>query len=488
MRNILKKYFGFEKFRPGQEEAVTAAVERKNSLVMLPTGTGKSLCYQLPSYFLEGLTIVISPLLSLMYDQIESIKMRGEHHVATLNSLISNEERRYVLQHLHTFRYLFLSPEMLVQPHIINQLKQQKINLFVVDEAHCISQWGVDFRPEYLLLGDRIKELKSPPIMALTATATKRVREEIIEQLHLRSRSFKEIIYPIDRPEIFYHVEKCAQDKQQRLIHYLQRIEGQGIIYFRNKETCDFLALILEKALGKSVASYHGDIDGVERIKIQQQFLHGDIDIICSTSAFGMGVDKENIRFVFHYHLPESPEMYLQEIGRACRDHLPGYAILFYESGDESVHHYFQNQAKMDETTFLNIYQNFQHLNMRDMKQPLERLIYFHAKNNFSMAHTWEVIQNHRIKKENQLQFMLNYVQEQGCKRQCLLNYFDENKKVSDRCCSHCQPEIVQGIANAPLQKIPKSVRNDYQWEKVLDKLFKNISNTYPNYDTIGKN
>lgn len=477
LENLLKKHFNFSSFRKGQRQAVNSALQGHHTLVMLPTGTGKSLCYQLPSYAAQGLTVIISPLLSLMQDQVETIKQRGEKRVATINSTISSHERRYLLDHLANYRYLFLSPEMLAQPQILHRLKQQDILLFVVDEAHCISQWGIDFRPEYLQIGTAIEKLNNPPVMALTATATLKVQQEIKHYLHLTSRPLDEVIYPVDRSEIYYHVEHCRGDKDEKMLSYLKRLTGAGVIYFRSKKTCDRLAARIQQELFRPVASYHGDIDDVDREKIQQQFLEGTIEIVCATSAFGMGVDKENIRFVIHYHLPDSPEMYLQEVGRASRDQKQGLALLLYEPGDERIHHFFQSQSYIDEQELQAIYQQAARLEAQELTSPVERLILYLAHQHVPFEKAREKISEHQHKKTHQLQFMLSYIYHEGCKRQYLLNYFEEDKQPVTPCCSSCDPEFIEAIEarEAVSSQVQKQKRP--HWENILAELFNNISN-----------
>ncbi|MER2063153.1 MAG: DEAD/DEAH box helicase, partial [Alkalibacterium sp.] len=213
---MLETKFGFTSFRPGQREAIEAALTGQHSLVMLPTGTGKSLCYQLPSYFFPGATLIVSPLLSLMEDQVETMKKNGEKSVIALNSFMSQKEKKLVVNTLHTYKFIFMSPEMLQQERIMDRLKELKLSLLVVDEAHCISQWGMDFRPDYLKLGDLRRSLSEPLTMALTATAVETVRDEIIINLNL-DHNIKKVIYSVNRPSIQLRVDQCTGDKDSKL-------------------------------------------------------------------------------------------------------------------------------------------------------------------------------------------------------------------------------------------------------------------------------
>lgn len=339
--DLLQKKFNHSSFRSGQEKAILSILKGKDTLVMLPTGTGKSLCYQLPAYLLKGTVLVISPLLSLMQDQVENLKTLGEKRVVALNSENSFAERERILNQLSFYRFVYISPEMLQNPRVLGSLQSIKVSMFIVDEAHCISHWGTDFRPDYLNLSSIRKQLNYPRTMALTATATKEVRNEIIRFLSLDKNKTQKIIQSVDRPNIKFIVKQSFGDKDSLLETYLKRIKGPGIIYFMSKKLADRWSEKLNNELGILSASYHSEIEGEDKAKIQQQFLENEIKIICATSAFGMGFDKKDIRFVIHYHLPASVEMYLQEVGRASRDGKESLAILFYQVGDEQIQRRF---------------------------------------------------------------------------------------------------------------------------------------------------
>ncbi|MFO8069803.1 MAG: ATP-dependent DNA helicase RecQ [Alkalibacterium sp.] len=470
MYEMLNQKFGHATFRPGQKEAIEAALNGKHSLVMLPTGSGKSLCYQLPSYFMPGATLVVSPLLSLMQDQVETMKRNGEKSVVALNSFMSQKEKSLIINNLESFKFIFMSPEMLQHDRIINRLKNIKLSLLVVDEAHCISQWGMDFRPDYLKLGEIRKTLDGPLTMALTATAIEKVRNEIIENLNLQT-NVKEIIYSVNRPSIQLRVELCKGDKVIKMIQAINEFKSAGIIYFSSKKVADAMAEKIRQTTIFSAESYHSDIEAEDKKKIQAQFLDNDLDIICATSAFGMGIDKPDIRFVIHYHMPANPEMYLQEIGRASRDEKGGVALLLYESGDEFL------QMRLQQDTFPNSDElSFAYAHPKSLEalkdDSKSRLADYFIKQNIQIENAHHLIEERILYKKEQLSIMVKYALTVECKRETLLNYFNEELKVdSKQCCSSCQPHL-----SLPYEinkdSNHKYNNNERTWEMVMKKLF----------------
>lgn len=470
MYDALNQKFGFDTFRPGQKEAIEAVLNQQHSLVMLPTGTGKSLCYQLPSYFMTGSTLIVSPLLSLMEDQVETMKKNGEKSVVALNSFMSQKEKRLIINQLHTFKFIFMSPEMLQQERIVYHLRKMTISLLVIDEAHCISQWGMDFRPDYLKLGDLRGELNNPLTMALTATAIENVRNEIIRNLNLQY-DVQEIIYSVNRPTIQLRVDLCNGDKETRLFRAIDEFKQSGIIYFSSKKSADAIAKRIRETTAFTAESYHSDVEADDKKKIQAQFLNNDLDIICATSAFGMGIDKPDIRYVIHYHLPANPEMYLQEIGRASRDKKGGIALLLYENGDEFIQNRLQEESLPSENELKFAYANPKKLeSLKDDSK--SRLAAYFINQNMDIKLAFQLIEERKRYKKEQLKVMVNYALTTECKRNVLLHYFNENSETGSAfCCTSCQPDL-------PLPfKIRKDTRDknrgtEQAWELILNKLF----------------
>lgn len=469
MYERLESRFGFTSFRPGQKEAIETALTGYHSLVMLPTGTGKSLCYQLPSYFLPGATLIVSPLLSLMEDQVETMKKNGEKSVVALNSFMSQKEKKLVVSSLHTYKFVFMSPEMLQQEWILDHLKNLTVSLLVVDEAHCISQWGMDFRPDYLKLGELRNHLNDPLTMALTATAVKTVRDEIIENLNLHGK-VKEVIYSVDRPSIQLRVEQCTGDKDTRLFNAIEAFGRSGIIYFSSKKGADAIARRIRETTEYTAESYHSDIEAKDKKKIQAQFLTNELDIICATSAFGMGIDKPDIRYVIHYHMPANPEMYLQEIGRASRDRKGGIALLLYENGDEYLQNRLQEESLPEENELRYAYRHPKALEALN-DDSKTRLAKYFIKQNIDINEALNRISERKRYKKQQLSVMVQYASADRCKRKMLLNYFNEelNEYPGD-CCSSCDSQL-----SLPYQRQPGHIeqKRELAWEVILNKLFK---------------
>jgi ATP-dependent DNA helicase RecQ len=328
----LKQYFGFSSFRPLQEEIIRDALAGKDVFAVLPTGGGKSLCFQLPALVQPGLTVVVSPLIALMKDQVDAMQAAGV--AATfLNSSLAAGESKPRLRGLHNgeFRLLYVAPERLVMSGFLEDLKKWNVSAFAIDEAHCVSEWGHDFRPEYRQLSSLREKFPGVPFMALTATATERVRADIVEQLHLHDpRCY---VASFNRPNLTYRVSAKSGSYEQILSFIRARKGEAGIIYGQSRKTAEQLADKLT-ADGIKSAPYHAGLTPSERSKNQEDFLRDGVQVICATIAFGMGINKPNVRFVIHYDLPKNIEGYYQETGRAGRDGLPSECLLLFSPGD----------------------------------------------------------------------------------------------------------------------------------------------------------
>ena len=329
---LLKQYFGFATFRPLQEEIIRDALAGKDVFALLPTGGGKSLCFQLPALARAGLTVVISPLIALMKDQVDSMQAAGV--AATyLNSSLTPDESRARLRGLHNgeFRMLYVAPERLLLSGFLSDLQRWNVNLIAVDEAHCVSEWGHDFRPEYRQLAQLRSLFPNVPMMALTATATERVRVDIVEQLHLNEPAI--YVASFNRPNLNYRVLPKAGPYDQTLEYVRSRRNESGIVYCQSRKSAESVAERLRED-GVKAAPYHAGMQANDRGLNQEQFLRDEVKVICAPIAFGMGINKPNVRFVIHYDLPKNVEGYYQETGRAGRDGLPSECLLLFSAGD----------------------------------------------------------------------------------------------------------------------------------------------------------
>lgn len=390
---VLKSRFGYDEFRLEQEKIISSILQKKDTFALMPTGGGKSLCYQIPALIFDGLTIVLSPLISLMKDQVDALKLNGVD-AAYLNSSLSDGEQRDIIERVRQgkLKLLYLAPERFFgkEQQFITFLKSVNVSLFAIDEAHCISQWGHDFRPEYLMLSKLREEFPAVPIIALTATADQQTRKDILEKLMLKNPST--FISSFNRANIHYYIEP-KKNSYERLVQYLRsKPDESGIIYALSRKSVEKIAEDLAED-GFSVRPYHAGLDRHVKEENQSLFIKDKVKIIVATIAFGMGIDKSNVRYVVHMDLPKNIEGYYQETGRAGRDGLPSEALLFYSSGDVMK---LKRFAQVDN-------------NMQQTKIMLEKL---ERMNDFCIIST--------------------------CRRKYLMNYFDE--EFPDHCgsCDVC--------------------------------------------------
>jgi ATP-dependent DNA helicase RecQ len=392
LRALLKQYFGFTSFRPLQEEVIGDVLDGKDVFAVLPTGGGKSLCFQLPALARTGLTVVVSPLIALMKDQVDALQAAGVPATFLKSSLAAGDARPR-LRGLHNgeFRLLYVAPERLLLPGFAADLKRWGVHLFAIDEAHCISEWGHDFRPEYRQISGLRAEFPDVPMIALTATATERVREDIVSQLHLRSPAC--YVASFNRPNLTYRVSGKAGAYDQILEFVRSRPRDSGIIYCQARKTADSLSSRLN-ADGVRSAVYHAGLESADRSRSQDAFLRDEVRVVCTTIAFGMGINKPNVRFVIHHDLPKNIEGYYQETGRAGRDGLPGDCLLLFSPGDRVKYGRF----------------------IDEMSNPKEREIAL-----------------------GQLEQMVHYAEVSACRRAFLLKYFGETYEPAEPANGSCR-------------------------------------------------
>lgn len=459
LEKALQHYFGYPTFRKNQKEIIQSLLEKKDTLGILPTGNGKSLCYQLTGYLSEGLVIVVSPLISLMEDQVNALLSFGEKKVVALNSTLQPFEKEFILKQLHQLKFLFLSPEMLLQPPVLAALKTQTIALFVVDEAHCVSQWGIDFRPEYRNLSIAKQQLGNPVTLALTATANADVQRDI-QTLLLKedAQLFRE---SANRENIALFVEK-TKDKKTSLANRLATIEGSAIIYCATRKNVEMLYHELKERY--AIGYYHGGLDYQQRAFLQKQFQEQQLQFLIATNAFGMGINKSNIRVVIHYDLPDSMENYMQEIGRAGRDQQQSYAILLYQEGDEQIHHYFQQHTRLKRQELAYQVEHQIELPLDDLQEKWRQQGEIEGMTTFLTS-----LKKNETLKQQKLSEMLDYIHWQGCRRQRMLASLDESvTRFPAKCCDYHGATMDLGTPTSQKEK-----RGTKDWQEILQRMFK---------------
>lgn len=436
---LLREYFGHPSFRPSQEEAISCLMSGRDLLAVMPTGAGKSVCYQIPALLMEGVTLVISPLISLMKDQVTALVQNGIS-AAYINSSLSSQEYFDALQRavMGEYKLLYVAPERLVNPSFLQFCSNITISMVTIDEAHCISQWGQDFRPSYLRIADFVAQLPRRPVLsAFTATATERVRQDITSMLRLKKPH--RIVTSFDRDNLYFEVQRPI-DKEAALLRFLRQHQGSsGIIYCLTRKSvekvCDFL---LER--GFSASRYHGGLSPEERHHNQEDFLFDRRTIMVATNAFGMGIDKPNVSFVIHYHMPASLESYYQEAGRAGRDGTASDCILLFHERDVKLARFLIDHAEPPE-----------------------------AENDEASKQTAEILRQNRLQR---LRMMERYCMGTGCLRQFLLGYFGERMEHSCGKCSSCLSGYEDADVTEDAQKLLSCIirveRAGYQPEKKL--------------------
>lgn len=355
LEQVLHQRFGHSALRPGQQSVVEAVLQGRDTLAIMPTGGGKSLCYQLPALCQEGLTVVVSPLIALMKDQVDALQARGIE-AGAVNSSQGAEEYRHVMQQLHdgVLKILYVAPERFAQEGFMRQLSECKISLLAVDEAHCLSQWGHDFRPDYLRLGRVREQLNNPPVIALTATATERIREDILSSLRLVDPVV--IVSGFGRPNLRFRVSPC-DGKHDKMVRIRRTVEEwkKGIIYCSTRK--NVMSVFSElKQLGVKAVAYHAGMTDEEREFSQNTFISGQADVVVATNAFGMGIDRPDVRFVLHYEIPGSVEAYYQEAGRAGRDGEPACCELLFNHADLKTQEFFYEGSNPPMTLIRSLY------------------------------------------------------------------------------------------------------------------------------------
>ncbi|WP_285489818.1 RecQ family ATP-dependent DNA helicase [Staphylococcus haemolyticus] len=421
----LKEWFGFSSFNPGQKEIIESVVSKKDTLGILPTGSGKSLCYQMPTYMKGKPTLIISPLISLMDDQVMQLKAQGEKFVTSIHSGMDENEKQQNINSLHKSRFVYLSPEFILQTQNFKLIRNIDFGLIVLDEAHCLSEWGYDFRPHYALIGEITSHYKNASILALTATAPPHLENDLNLIL---SRKLNVIKTSMNRENIsFTHLNfENDGDKIKWLLNFLEQ-SGPTIIYVSSKKVCLELANMIYHH-GYLTGIYHGDLSYQERHTVQNQFMENFIPVIVATSAFGMGVNKKDIRTVIHFHLSTSPSNYLQEIGRAGRDNLQSQAISLYQPDDSYI---LETLLFSDVITT----EDIDAFDIGAFLPPQKQEILTILSQRYSSNVLKTIFNNSLIRKKLGYQRMIGYTSLDQCRRRYLLEFFGDNPTQPQQCC-----------------------------------------------------
>lgn len=455
--------FGYPTFRSGQQEVLETFLTGHDVLAVLPTGTGKSLLYQFPSIYFSGTVVIVSPLVSLMIDQVEQLKKSGVKETVAFTSFQTVPERKYALAHMNSYKYIFVSPEILQNEAVRRSIQSLHIAYFVLDEAHCLVQWGVDFRPDYLRSVEWLRQTFSKQLLALTATANAATRKEIKELL--KSPSMVEIVSSVDRPSIALETIEVKNERQkgERLMEQVLTYEGPGIVYVQSRIRAEELARELAEH-GVKVAAYHGGMGQEDRRLIQQQFMLGNLEWICATNAFGMGIHKDNIRQVIHDHIPTSLSNYMQEIGRASRDGIPSLATLYYIRSDQQKSRFV---AMQDLPTKEDILYYLEHPDIQLPEQQQRILDYWKTK--LSGEEIVSLFEGLQQKKEKEIQTLYELISSPKCIRESIVHVFDgqlEERPIP--CCNRCG-ETRQDLTK---RKSHHKTHSQFNWRDRLQRIF----------------
>jgi ATP-dependent DNA helicase RecQ len=472
-----REKLGFASLRPPQAEAVEAILGGHDTLVVQPTGSGKSAIYQLAGFLLEGPTVVVSPLIALQKDQVDSILEQTPADAVAVNSAQPAAELRERMEDLASgeFEYIFLAPEQLRNPETVERLKAAGPSLFVVDEAHCISDWGHDFRPDYLRLGHIVEALGHPRIVALTATASSRVRDEIVARLGMQRP--KVFAGGFDRPNIYLRVDRYETDAEKReaLVHRARWADKPGIIYTGTRKAAEEIRAALAES-GVDALFYHAGLKPKEREEIQESFMSGNAEVIVATNAFGMGVDKPNVRFVYHYHAPDSLDSYYQEMGRAGRDGAKAEAVLFYRKQDIGAQSFKTGEGKIDPAVLGDLAERIAEkdgpvepkemarevgLSPRKLTSAIQRLEDVGAAETLpnGAVRAAQAVDPHEAAKEaaeeqekrrqakrDRLEQMRDYAETSTCRREFLLGYFGDDYYAPCGYCDNCERKFPEEV------------------------------------------
>ncbi|MFB5661631.1 RecQ family ATP-dependent DNA helicase [Alteribacillus sp. HJP-4] len=491
LQTELYKWFGLTEFRSRQEQIISAVLNKRDTFAMLATGSGKSLCYQLPALIQDGLTVVVSPLLSLMQNQVQELKAKKIKQAAAFNSFLSSSEKKDVLLNIKSLKILYISPESLQQKEVLQRLSSINIFMLAVDEAHCISQWGHEFRTDYLEIGKVRSMLGYPVCLALTATATSEVKEDIKKHLHMREPL--EVSTSVDRPNISLEVLSIdtEHEKQKQLLSFVKSMAGPGLVYVSSRKKAEQLAAMLHRLPDISAAAYHGGMSSEDRILIQQQFLNDHLHIICCTNAFGMGVNKNNIRFIVHYHYPKDLESFVQEVGRAGRDGLNSAALLLNASEDHVLPRLLiekefpddlqMRQALLDWPEISSLKKiplrnyfleklGWEEQSMHFFLYYIKKRIETHGKLEVeeTLKYLLSIISNRKNKKKAKLEYMERWINSSTCRRSSLLRYFNETPGLKvENCCDICGIAVRESV-----NKEHKYNSIDLSWKEELKEIF----------------